>query len=81
MKTAVSARAAPGHRRAQRTEVDKRRVVHGIEQNVSGLDIAMLEACVVDLLQAVEQRPQDAVEFRGAKLADFADVLTERLTT
>jgi hypothetical protein len=55
-------RGAAGHRRARGAEVDQRRLACRVEQDVGGLDVAMQEAGVVDLLQAVEQRPQDALD-------------------
>ena len=50
------------HRRARGAEVDQGRIALGVEQDVGGLDVAMQEAGGMDLLQPVEQRPQDAVE-------------------
>ncbi len=72
-------RAAPRHRRARRAEIDQGGIAGGIEQDVGGLDVAMQEAGIVDLLQAVKQRPQHAVDLLGRELAAAVDALLERL--
>src|SRR5262249_10396206 len=55
-------RGAASHGRPRRAEIDKRWTARLVEQDVGGLDVTMQKALAMDLLQTVEQRPQDAVD-------------------
>ena len=53
---------AADHGRARGAEVDQCRIAFAVEQDVGRLDVAVQEAGVVDLLETVEQRPDDQVQ-------------------
>ena len=54
-------------------------LTRSIEQDVGGLDVAMQEARGVDLLQTVEQRPQDAVDSGRRQGAGLRQAALQRL--
>ena len=72
-------RRAIGHRRPRRAEVDQRRVVLGIEDDVGRLDVAMQEARLVDLLEAAEQPLEQTLDDRRRQLLVALQALLERL--
>ena len=70
---------ASDHRRARGAEIDQGWIAGRIEQDVGRLDVAMEKAGIVDLLETVEQRPQDAVDRRWIQPAVLLDKPFERI--
>ena len=64
---------APGDGGARGAEVDQRRPALVVEQDVRRLDVAMQEARFMDLLEAIEQWPQQRLEARRVERAAFLD--------
>ena len=64
MKIAVIVVVRPAHRGARRAEVDQGRPAAGVDHDVGRLDVAVQEADGMDLLQAVEQREEQALDGR-----------------
>ncbi len=59
-----------GHRGARGPEVDQRRVALIVEHDVGRLDIAMQEARIVNLFEAIEHRPQYPAHGRRFQSSD-----------